>query len=312
LSESPIGVMLLAFGGPDCPEAIEPFMKNLMGGRVPPPALVEKIKARYDLIGGSSPLPGITGDQAAKLEEYLNTNGGNYRVVVGMRHWRPFIQEAVEKLVSQGVNTIVAVSLAPFYSHVSTGTYLEELNRVVSSMGDKILKVVTTKPFYDKPVFHEAVAEKLTQAIKGLPEENKEKVRIIFSAHSLPVSCIEKGDPYVQEFELVVKRIAKKLGLSDWHIAYQSKGGGQGEWLGPTVEEIMDNVKKEGFSDILVVPVGFVSDHIETLYDIDIAQKNHAVSAGLNFYRAGSLNTSGKFIQALAETVLESMNNIKS
>lgn len=301
MNEKPIGILLLAFGGPDSPEAIEPFMKNLMGGRIPPPALVEKVRARYNLIGGKSPLPDITAAQAGKLEEYLQDAGGNFTASVGMCHWRPFIKEGLEKLLAQGVDRIIALSLAPFYSIVSTGAYKEELAKAVSFLSGRVPPITMADSIYNNSYFLDAVAEKVTLGLAGIPPEKRKDVRVIFSAHSLPVTYIKAGDPYVEQFEFTVNRIVQELHLENWYMAYQSKGGGQGEWLGPMVEEVMDEVKQEGFTDVLVVPVGFVSDHIETLYDIDIAQKNYADDLGLNFYRTASLNTSPLFIQALAE-----------
>ena len=300
-----VGVLLLAFGGPDSPEAIEPFMKNLMGGRVPPPPLVERTKGRYKLIGGQSPLPGITRQQADRLEAYLQKPGYSFKASVGMRFWHPFIEEGLQELLAAGVEQIVAVSLAPFYSKVSTGTYIDELNRVLANINGNKPEVAIAEPFYNKPAFIAAVAEKVQEGLAQLPEGTQGKTKVIFSAHSLPVSYIENGDPYVEQFEFTAREIAGSLQLNNWCIAYQSKGGGQGEWLGPMVEEVMDEAKKEGFSDILVIPVGFVSDHIETLYDIDIAQREHAESLGLGFHRTASLNTADLFIKALAETVNE-------
>lgn len=303
MRDKPTGVMLLAFGGADSPEAVEPFMKNLMGGRVPPGPLVEKIKARYQLIGGKSPLPEITAQQAAKLEDYLNSTGGNYKVAVGMRHWHPFIPEGLEKLMSHGVEKIIGLSLAPFYSKVSTGTYEEELSRAVSVL-EHPPEVEMTKSFHESELFIKAIAERITDALNEMDDAKKASIPVIFSAHSLPVANIEQGEPYVEQLEETVQAVVAELGLKNWFIAYQSKGGGQGQWLDPTVEEIMDQIKEKGFEEVLVFPVGFVSDHIETLYDIDIAQKKHAESLGLNFYRTPALNTSDLFIQALAEVVL--------
>jgi ferrochelatase len=302
-----VGVLLLAFGGPDSPEAIEPFMKNLMGGRVPPPPLVEKIKARYKLIGGQSPLPGITRQQADKLQEYLQKPGYCFKAAVGMRFWRPFIEEGLQDLLAAGVDQIVAVSLAPFYSQVSTGTYNDELNRAVSAINGSKPGVAIAEPLYNKPAFIAAVSEKVQKGLAQLQESIKEKTIVIFSAHSLPVSYIENGDPYVEQFQFTAQKIADALQLDNWAIAYQSKGGGQGEWLGPMVEEVMDEAQKDGFSDVLVIPLGFVSDHIETLYDIDIAQREHAESLGLGFHRTASLNTTDSFIKALAEVVFEKL-----
>lgn len=300
-----VGVLLLAFGGPDSPEAIEPFMKNLMGGRVPPPPLVEKIKARYRQIGGQSPLPGITRQQADQLAAYLENKGGKFKAAVGMRFWHPFVEEGFRQLMAAGADQIVAVSLAPFYSQVSTGTYYEEFNRVLAAWDGDKPATATTRPFYDKPAFLAAVTEKLRAGLAALSADQVRKTMVIFSAHSLPVTYIENGDPYVEQFQFTAARVADTLRLNNWRIAYQSKGGGQGQWLGPMVEEVMDEAKNEGCSDVLVVPVGFVSDHIETLYDIDIAQRAHAESLGLDFHRTASLNTADLFIQALAEAVLE-------
>lgn len=300
-----IGVLLLAFGGPDSPEAIEPFMKNLMGGRVPPPPLVEKIKARYKLIGGQSPLPGITRQQANRLQEYLQKTGGSFTATVGMRFWHPFIEEGLQDLLAAEVDQIVAVSLAPFYSQVSTGTYNAELNKVLADIKGNKPEVIIADPLYDQPAFIAAVAEKVEKGLADLPEGIKGKTRLIFSAHSLPVSYIENGDPYVKQFEFTAQKIADILQLDNWSVAYQSKGGGQGEWLGPMVEEVMDEAKEDGVSDVLVIPLGFVSDHIETLYDIDIAQRQHAELQGLGFHRTASLNTADSFIKALAEAVFE-------
>lgn len=319
-----IGVMLLAFGGADAPEAIEPFMSNLMGGRKPPPELVAKIKERYALIGGKSPLPEITRRQAQALEQLLNDSaaavgevgGAGFKVVVGMRYWHPFIAEALHELTQAGIKKVVAVSLAPFYSQVSTGTYEAELKRAAAQAdagaeGARAegagTEVIFAGGWDDRPKFISAVAAKVKAALRSFSAPQQQNVPVIFSAHSLPVSHIEAGDPYARQFEATVAAVVRELGLTKWYLAYQSKGGGQGEWLGPMVEEIMDKLAAAGDKEVLVVPVGFVSDHIETLYDIDIAQKRYAEDKGLNFSRTESLNTSPEFIATLAEVVLNAL-----
>jgi len=301
-----IGVILLAFGGADSPEAIEPFMTNLMGGRKPPAELVAKIKERYALIGGKSPLPMITRLQAQALELYLNDSDADFKVVVGMLHWHPFIAKALDELVQAGVKKLVAVSLAPFYSRVSTGAYEAEMKRVLAETGTGV-DVVFAGSWYNHPMFISAIADKVEEGFKKFPEDRWRDVQVIFSAHSLPVSHIKDGDPYVKQFETTVAGVVRELGLTNWRIAYQSKGGGQGEWLGPPVEAVMDELAAAGHREVLVVPAGFVSDHIETLYDIDIAQKRHAESLGMVFRRTDSLNTSPKFIETLAAVVLDEL-----
>ncbi|WP_418790818.1 ferrochelatase [Phosphitispora sp. TUW77] len=313
MSTCTTGVLLMAFGGPDSPEAIEPFMKNLMG-RTPAPELVEKVTARYGLIGGRSPLPDITREQARQLEQYLCAGSGNYKAAVGMCHWHPFIKEGISELLDNKVDKIIAISLAPFYSKVSTGAYQAELDKAISEIksnssgGPGFPEVVAAGPLYDNSLFIDAVAEKLVQGLEYFSEDKRSDIPVVFSAHSLPVDYIKEGDPYVEQFEYAVNKVVNKLHLSKWHIAYQSKGGGTGEWLDPMVEEVMERLREDGCRDVLVVPIGFVSDHIETLYDIDIAQKNHARSIGLNFHRTAALNTGELFIKAMADIVLRKLD----
>lgn len=317
-----IGIILLAFGGADSPEAVEPFMTNLMGGRKPPPELVTRIKERYALIGGKSPLPEITRRQAQALEQLLNDSADHtkgdvtkFKVVTGMRYWHPFIAEALDQLAREGIKKLIAVSLAPFYSQVSTGAYEAEVRRVLTefdtgSRPGAGMKAVFAGGWHNHPGFTRALAEKVKEALQKLPTDRREGIPVIFSAHSLPVKNIEAGEPYAEQFKATVAGVVRELGLTNCHIAYQSKGGGQGQWLGPMVEEVMDRMAAAGHKEVLVAAVGFVSDHIETLYDIDIAQKRHAESLGLDFYRTESLNTSPEFIAALADVVRDASRGI--
>jgi len=296
---APIGVLLLAFGGPDSPEAIEPFMTNLMGGRKPPQVVVEKVKARYDLIGGKSPLPETTRLQAEALEKEL---GNNYKVFVGMRYWHPFISEAIEAMSKDGIRKVVAVSLSPHYAGVSTGAYQKGIEEALAAT-EADISIIMAGGWYDNSLYIDALVDNITTALKSFPDEVQDKVQYIFSAHSLPISHIEGGDPYVDQIKTTIDKVLAKLNIKNWHLAYQSKGGSQEPWLGPEAEEVMAELKALGQRDILVVPVSFASDHIETLYDIDIVQRGKAKELGLNFARAAALNISPKFIAALAEVV---------
>jgi len=303
------GVLIMGFGGPDSEEAIEPFMTRVMGGRKPPQELIAKVKARYDLIGGKSPLVEITMSQGRALERKLQEGGGNYKVYVGMRNWQPYIGEALEQMVRDGVDEACALSISPHYSRITTGAYQQELAdafaRICSdpAFNRKFDDIALAGDWYDHPLFIEALALNAEEALARFPE--KEKVQVIFSAHSLPVSYIrgDQADPYEDQVQATAAALGKRLSGLNWHLAYQSKGGGQGEWLGPMVEEVMDKLAADGRKDVLVVPIGFASDHIETLYDIDIAQRKHAGTLEMSFQRAASLNTAPKFIEALADIV---------
>lgn len=301
-NNTPRGVLLMAFGGPDSLEAVEPFMTNIMGGRKPPAALVSKVVERYKLIGGKSPLPEITRDQARNVEGRLKAAGENCRVLVGMRNWHPFIGEALQQMVDEGIEQVVGVSLSPHYSRVSTGAYAQAIDQELSRLGRK-LHVKMAGDWFEHPLFIEALAERANEALAGFSPDRRGEVQVIFSAHSLPVSHIQEGDPYVEQLQATIAALVKRLGIRDWHLGYQSKGGGQGAWLGPEVEEVLDTLAAQGKYNVLLVPVGFTCDHIETLYDIDIAIKEHARSKGMNFARAMALNTSPKFMEALADIV---------
>lgn len=303
----PRGVLLLAFGGPDSPEAIEPFMTNLMGGRKPPPPVVEKVKERYRLIGGKSPLPETTNLQAKALEEKLCSEGSKFKAYVGMRYWHPFIYEAINQMLNDGVKEVVAVSLSPHYAGVSTGAYVDGIEEALKNIGANI-SISMSQGWYDHPLYIEALAENITVALESIPVDKRSDTLVIFSAHSLPLSHIKGGDPYVDQINTTISLLIDKLNIKNWQLAYQSKGGGQEPWLGPEVKDVMSELNEKDLKDVLVVPVSFATDHIETLYDIDILQRKHAEALGLNFARASALNLSPKFIAALADVARKEIN----
>ena len=302
-----VGVMLMAFGGPDSPEAVEPFVTKLLGGKRVPPPVMAKIKERYRIIGGASPLSQITHSQAEALQEAL---GGDIPVEVGMSYSEPTIRAAINRLLTKGVEQIIALSLSPHYSRVSTGTYEKETRQVVSSLNIPI-KLIFAKGWYDYPLYLYAIAERIEQALQSFEEDVKAEVEIIFSAHSLPLSYIEEGEPYVAQLEETVKGVAAHFPDNPYCLAYQSKGRGKEKWLGPDVETILNAFANAGKTNVLLAPVSFVADHVETLYDIDVEIKQHAEKLGINFRRALALNNSPKFIQALKDKVQEAFRALQ-
>ncbi len=295
------GVLLMAFGGPDTPEAIEPFVRSLLGGKKLPPPAMASIKERYRLIGGSSPLVSITRRQARALQRLL---GDSIPVVIGMRHAHPTIEEGIKELVDRGVTKVVAVSLSPHYSRVSSGAYRQEAERVLAGLGKQV-ELIFTRGWYDHPLVIEAFYRRIQEALCNFSERDRQEVELVFSAHSLPAAYIAGGEPYVDELNATVRALVDLLPGYSWHLAYQSKGGGKGEWLGPEVGSVLDKLAREGKNHVLVIPLSFAADHVETLYDIDIALKNHAKKLGIDLQRSGALNDSGKFIEALAEIIQE-------
>ncbi|MEE9613991.1 MAG: ferrochelatase [Thermodesulfobacteriota bacterium] len=296
------GVLLLAFGGAESLEDVEPFLKNILKGRPVTPEMVEKARERYRKIGGGSPLLEITRAQAAALESRLNEGGrDNYRVYVGMRFWHPYIKEAVREMWGDGIEEAVAIVMAPHSSRAATGGYLYDLDAALKTTAG-VPEMSFPEDWHTHPAYIDAVAEKMEEAIEEFPEKpKKEGLLVIFSAHSLPLSML-KGDPYLKKLEGTIEELIKQVPLP-YRLAYQSKSGGPVEWLGPEVEEVIAKAKGEGRKGVLVVPLSFVSDHVETLYDIDVVFKEAAEACGLSFFRSGSLNTSPRFIELLAGLV---------
>jgi ferrochelatase len=296
-------LLLLAFGGPRSLDEVEFLLTRLFGGRKPAPEQLERVKDRYRLIGGCSPLPEVTGEQAEALAEKLRSRGHAFKSYVGMRYCHPLIEETLRQILRDGFKEVVAVPMAPFRSRASTGAYVEELKRARETIGEEI-HISFVEGWCRHPLFLEAVREKIRGELSQFDEKESEPVWLIFTAHSLPKALIEK-DPYVREIEESVSEVLKGLNSVPWRIAYQSKGGGPGEWIGPDVEAVLEDLASQGVKRVLIVPIGFVSDHIEILYDVDIAHRNKAESLGMVLRRTRSLNTSDLFMEALAEAVEE-------
>ncbi len=294
-------LLVLAFGGPRSLDEVEPFLIRLFRGRRPSPEQIERIRDRYRLIGGSSPLPEITRAQAKRLEENLSRKGYSFKSYVGMRYGHPLIEETLEEILRDGPEEIVAIPMAPFRSSASTGAYVEEVQRILRT-AEKSPKVSFVEGWHCSPLFVEAVRERIKEGLEEFPKNVRKGIHLIFTAHSLPRTVAER-DPYVKDIEESVRRVLEGLRTISWHIAFQSKGGGSEEWLGPDVESVLTDLSREKVAGVLVVPIGFVSDHIEILYDIDIVFRSKADSLGIPLKRTRSLNASDHFIDALADAV---------
>ncbi len=291
------GVLLLYMGAPDSEEAIQPFLYNLFSDRdiIKLPFqrvlafIISHIRARrvvkkYRAIGGS-PLLEITQRQASALSRKLSME-----VYIGMRYWKPFIGEAVEAILRAGIDKLVALPLYPQYSSATTGSVFRELKRQISLRGAEI-DVTYIKSWH----IHEGFIDALVESIESVYTGGEE---IILTAHSMPLSLIKKGDPYKEQVEATAERVMSRLGIRA-ELAYQS-GLGRG-WLKPSPEEVLSRLKDS--KSVVVCPISFVSDHLETLYDIDIKLKKYAEKLGLKLKRAPALNDSESFITALADIV---------
>ena len=317
--KAPTGVLLINLGGPDSLEAVEPFLFNLFSDKdiISLPfgfqwllpvlaAFISKrrcsvVKEYYRLIGGKSPIRELTEAQREALERLLSKDG-NYRVFTGMRYWKPTIEEALDQIVKESIKKVIVLPLFPQYSITSSGSGMNELNRLIKKKRLD-LQIQPIYEWYNQPSYIQAVVENIQEGKKLFPKEAAGKIHVLFSAHGVPEKVILKGDPYQKQIKETVNLLAPYLKEEGVHLAYQSKIG-RLKWIGPSVEEKLKELAEQKVQKILVVPISFVSDHSETLYEIDILFKGIATELGIPyFYRMPSLNTSPVFIRALKETV---------
>ena len=309
---SRLGVLVMAYGGPDSLADVEPYLLDIRGGRPTPPALVEEIRERYRRIGGRSPLREITERQAQALRATLCERGVAADVEVGMRHWQPRIAAAVQRLAERGVTRAVALAMAPHYARRSVGAYQEQV-RTAAGAAARAPRFTFVSHFCDHPRFTAAVASEVRAALRALPEPpdaapTATGFRVLFSAHSLPQAWVGGGDPYPDQLRSSAAAVAAAAGLApgQWRQCYQSAGARPGAWLGPALDEEVRLAADEGIGHVVVAPFGFVADHVEVLFDIDIELRELGDSLGVSVSRTRSLGTDRGMMAALADRVLES------
>jgi ferrochelatase len=264
------------------------------GGRPTRPQLVEEIRARYARIGGRSPILELTQAQAAGIGRAL---GDRFKVFVGMRHWRPFIPDVVTEIAGGGFRRVVGVAMAPHYSNMSVGAYEKKLLQAA----DGRLDVALVRSWWQQPQFLDATAQRVSEALRGFPDPSE--VQVIFTAHSLPEKILASADPYPDELRASAEAVARRAQLGNWRMAYQSAGATPEPWLGPDAEAVITNLAKSGHKSVLLVPIGFVCDHVEILYDIDIEYQALARRLGIQLERTASLNDDPGLVEAVAEVV---------
>lgn len=299
-----VGILLMAYGGPDSLEDVEPYLLDVRGGRPTSPELIEEIRERYAAIGGRSPLLEITRRQGEALAEELNRRKGTpgfYHAYVGMRHWSPRVHQAVQQMQADGIEKAVALVMAPHYSQMSIAVYLRKLEEARQA-AETSIDVLPIQGWHDHPGLIAAIAEKARLALQRF---SGAQPYIVFTAHSLPSRILAQGDPYADQLQETARLLAQSLNLEQgrWRFSFQSAGRTGEPWLGPQIEEVIPELAAEGETNLLIVPVGFVADHVEVLYDIDIEARSLAQSYGARLERSDSLNDSPALISALADLV---------
>ena len=320
------GVLLLNLGGPDRIEDVRPFLYNLFSDpeiiRLPFPWMQKplawlistlragKSQENYQQIGGGSPLRQITDEQAQALEKSLQDKGQDARVYVGMRYWHPFTEEAIAKIEKDGVDRLVILPLYPQFSISTSGSSFRVLEKLwEKEQSLKKIDYTVIPSWYERPGYLQAMAELIAQELDKLPEPDR--AHIFFSAHGVPVSYVEEaGDPYQREIEECTRLIMQTLNRPNQHtLAYQSRVGPV-EWLQPYTEDAIEELAERGIEELVVVPISFVSEHIETLQEIDMEYREIAEEAGIeNFYRVPALNTHYGFIEDLADMTIQALED---
>jgi protoporphyrin/coproporphyrin ferrochelatase len=321
------GVLLFNLGGPETLQDVRPFLFNLFSDpeiiRIKSNTLrrllawtiatARQVKSRnlYRQIGGGSPLRRITEAQAAALRANLNLRGMDTRIYVGMRCWKPSIEEAVEQILRDRITRLILLPLFPQYSVTTTGSCFKHFETLDQKLGiSKQMDIACVRNWFDEPLYIESMADLIREGLSLFAGNGGKNVHLLYSAHSIPARYVAEGDPYLEETKQSVALINAKLGIGNTSmLAFQSKVGPV-KWLSPSTVDVLNEVGKKHTAKVLVVPVSFVSDHIETLQEIDIQYKELAANAGIKeLHRSASLNLYPKFIDALANVVLRAMEH---
>ncbi|HEX9411152.1 MAG TPA: ferrochelatase [Actinomycetota bacterium] len=315
-----IGVLAMAYGTAAGPGDVERYYTDIRGGRPPTTQHLEELKARYAAIGNRFPLLDITRAQAAALERKLNEGGSDeFAVYLGMKHSEPFIAEGVERMRADGIERVVGLVMAPHWSGMSVESYVERVEKALADVGAVGRPVFTcVRQWHDHPSFLDFLTERVAAALEGLDARARAGAAVVFSAHSLPTRALPDGTlrckscdlcpdscRYVRQLQETADGVGARLGLSDYTIAWQSAGRTADPWWGPPVEDAIRDLAATGHSAVVVCSAGFVADHLEILYDLDIEARAVAEEAGIAFGRTEMPNAHPDFIRALAEVVRE-------
>jgi len=297
-------VLLMAYGSPDSLDQVEAYYTDIRRGNPPTPELLEELVGRYRAIGGGSPLSRIVEAQRAALQAELAERGQAIRVYAGLRHIEPKIGRVVGRMAADGVTRFAAIALAPQKSSNAAG-YRRAVESALEGLGEAAPSVIVVDSWHDQPRFIEALVATTKEALARFPDPAR--VRVMFTAHSLPARVIAEGDSYPDQLAETAALVAAKLGLTEYAFAFQSAGRTGEAWLGPDILEEIRRLAATGVTDLVVRPVGFVADHLEVLYDIDIEAQAVARELGVRLERARSMNDDPIFIAGLADVALAAL-----
>jgi protoporphyrin/coproporphyrin ferrochelatase len=293
-----IGLLVMAYGGPENLDEVEPYLMDVRGYRATATEIVHEVRERYREIGGRSPILQRTQAQAKAIESVLTEQGQDFKAFVGMRHWHPFIQDTLAEMRAQDIDKTVGLVMAPHYSRMSIQAYFNKIEEANSGM-----KIARIYDWHLLPEYLDALADRVRAALERLPESVRPDVPVIFTAHSLPERIMEWGDPYPLQLLGTTDALMERLGPRPHEFAYQSAAISAEPWLGPDASEVIQRYAAEGKRHMLICPIGFVCEHVEILYDIDIVYQKLAQNLGVQLERIEMLNDSPEMIHGLAGLV---------
>jgi ferrochelatase len=291
--------MLMAYGGPDTLADVRPYLMDVRNYRPTSDELVEEIAGRYEQIGGRSPILELTQAEAAGIEKALNdlaSEGERWKVWVAMRHWHPFIKDVMNEMEHAGVERAIGMVMAPHFSGMSIGAYLKRVEAAESS-----IEIAPVKSWSLNPGYLDALFDRLADGLQKFPAEEQNDVPIIFTAHSLPERILQENDPYPDELQATVAAMVERIPGREWHWAYQSAAMTPDPWLGPDAGEVIRQLHDQGKHNVLICPIGFVCEHVEILFDIDIEFRHLAESLGMHLERIEMLNDHPVLLAGLAQ-----------
>jgi len=295
-----IGLLVMAYGGPNNLDEVEPYLMDVRGYRPTAPQIIHEVRERYREIGGHSPILKWTQAQANALEAALNADSQTFKAFVGMRHWHPYIKDTLAEMYSQGIERTVGLVMAPHYSRMSIEAYFKNIEQAESPM-----QIARINEWYLLPEYLNALAKRVRTALERFPKTVRAEVPIIFTAHSLPERILEWDDPYPRQLNVTVEALMQRLGSQPHEFAFQSAAISTEPWLGPDASELIERYEAEGKRHMLICPIGFVSEHVEILYDIDIVYQKLAKSLDVQLERIEMLNDEPEMVSGLARLVRE-------
>ena len=305
-----MGLLVMAYGTPYKEEDIEPYYTHIRHGRTPSPEMLQDLKNRYQAIGGISPLAKITEQQAKSLEKRLNElqDEVEFKAYLGLKHIAPFVEDTVKQMKEDGIEEAISIVLAPHFSTFSIKSYNGRAKATAEEIGG--LSISSVESWYDEPKFIQYWVDRVKETVEQMSDEEKSNFVLIVSAHSLPEKILKMGDPYAEQLRKTGQLIAEGAQITNWELGWQSAGNTPEPWLGPDVQDLTRDLYEEhGYKAFIYTPVGFVSDHLEVLYDNDYECKVVTDELGVSYYRPEMPNTHEDFIDAMATVVLQKLPN---